>query len=357
MQSKDNLQRETLRKYSNRGNITDTQKELASLKIQYSEYSHLLSNYINKLVNVNRIHPRHLPTQASGRWSTFDPPLTNFPRACINPDCIQGEHEWTEQCWSIRDIVKADSGYVLIIWDHDNIEGKIHDIIVDDHEAIQAHKNMHDLHTITCCKIFGYDFPADLCNPHTSTIDKDWRAKYNWQGKDTKQRVLAKNFNHGSKYTESYKFVHKIQGIEKYGISYKHLEQLARAYIESKSEAWKKKLLLMSSIRRKRIAYTLYGGRRVFYDSSSETGREGFSHMISGTVSDYNNITLNMIEEWLKDDCTLLHNAHDGNKIAVKSERWYNEVNPKEKIKEIIERPVSYQNRALIMTAGIKVYS
>ena len=383
LQTKQNLRRDTLRKLQS----TNKSSELIALRLAYSEDSKLLTGCINKLVNVNRVYPTHLPTQASFRWSTFNPPITNWPRKCINPFCQDNlklhltvdssqedidrfftpaeyiEHEWTDKCWSVRDILSPDSDEIMISWDHDNIEGKIHDLIVNDTEAIQAHESGYDLHTITTCNIFGYDYPTDLRNPHSSTVDTSWRSRYNWQGKDTKQRVLAKNFNHGSKYTKTWRFVYKIQGIEKYGVARERLGQLAKVYISSKQEAWQHKLNIMEDICKKRVAHTLYGGRRIFFDSSEETAREGFSHMISGTVSDYNNHTLILIEEWLGDSVRLLHNAHDGNKIAVKMSaivEWGNVNNSmsifKDKLKAIIERPIEYQGRSLTMTAGVKIY-
>lgn len=352
---KNNLQRDTLRKIITSPKFTPVQQELAALKVAYSEDSRLLTGCVSRLVGISRIHPTHLPTQTSGRWSTLDPPITNWPRECINLECIQSEHEWTDTCWSVRDILLPDSDEILITWDHDNIEGKIHDLVINDEVAIKAHSEGFDLHTITCCNIFGYDYPSNLKNPHTAEEDSEWRGKYNWQGKDTKQRVLAKNFNHGAKYTESYKFVHNIKGIERYGVSYRQLEQLAQNYIRSKGDAWQRKLELMREIREKRIARSLYGFRRVFFDSSAETGRQGFSHMISATVSDYNNETLAALEKLFGDNVRLLHNAHDGDKIAVKRE-VASSVGFKDALKETIERPISYQGRSLIMTAGIKVY-
>jgi DNA polymerase I - 3''-5'' exonuclease and polymerase domains len=255
----------------------------------------------------------------------------------------------------------------MVSWDHDNIEGKIHDIIVDNRTAIKAHQQGYDLHTITCCNIFGYDLPTDLRNPHTSEVDIAWRRRYHWQGKDTRQRVLAKNFAHGSKYTESYKFVHRIKGIEQYGIAYEQLEELAKAYIRANQEAWNTKLAIMATIRQEKMARTLYGFRRKFFVSDPETGREGFSHMISGTVSDYNNQTILAIDNWLGDSCVLLHNAHDGDKFAVKRSwlqehythhpAWEDKVDLfKIDLSSIIERPITYQGRTLTMTAGIKVH-
>ena len=357
-----NLQRETLRKIVKNEKLDAKVRQLAQLRIDYSEDSKNLTSYINQLVGKKRVYMHHLPTQASGRWSTFDPPITNWPRACINPTCPKGEHEWEDGCWSIRDILTADDDEVLITWDHDNIEGKIHDLIVENEEKIKAHAEGYDLHTITCCKMFKYELPINLKNPHSSEEDRAWRARYNWQGKDTKVRVLAKNFNHGSKYTESYMFVHKITGIEKYGISYKELEELARQYIVSEGNAWERKCAIMERIRRERIARSLYGFRRVFFDASPETGREGFSHMISATVSDYNNMTLQLLRKKYGKLGVLLHNAHDGNKFVIKKVyvnfHYGNDVTAfKKDLASVIEREIRYKNRALTMTAGVKIYA
>lgn len=361
-----NLQRDTLRKIISSPKSTPYQRELAQLRLSYSEDAKLLTGTVNKLIGVKRLYLHHLPTQTSGRWSTW---ITNWPRACVNQSCSRSEHEWTDECWSIRDILLPDSDEVLITWDHDNIEGKIHDLVVNDSEAIQAHSEGYDLHTITCCNIFGMDYPSNLKNPHTSAEDSEWRSQYNWQGKDTRRRVLAKNFNHGAKFTESYKFVYRISGIEQYGIDYKSLEQLAKKYIVSKGEAWTRKLEIMRGIRRDRVARSLYGFRRLFFDGSAETGREGFSHMISGTVSDYNNMTLILLEKKLKELNRLLHNAHDGDKLAVRKDlmrygiagistpEGIDRVSVLEIIKPIIERPITYEGRSLIMTAGIKIYA
>lgn len=345
-----------MRKLASSRTATPLQQELAALRISYSEDSKLLTGYINRLVNVDRVYPRHLPTQKSGRWSTFDPPLTNWPRACINPACSQDEHEWLPDiCWSVRDILLPDDDEVLISWDHDAVESRIYDIIVNDEKAIAAHTQGLDSHTITCCDIFGYPYPSNLRDPHTAPEDAAWRREVQWRGKDTRQRVLAKNFVHGSKYTETYRFVHKIPGIEKYGIAYKDLAQLAKTYIASKGAAWDRKLALMATIRKERMARSLYGFRRVFYASSPETGREGLSHMVSATVSDYHNMTFQLFERTFGDAVRLLHNSHDGGKLCIKKTA-YDSTSTFDQCKQLIERPVEYEGRTITLTAGVKIY-
>lgn len=346
------LARDSLRRIKNDKKQTELVRQLANLRIKYSEDAKLLQGYINQLIGTTRLYPRLLPTQASGRWSTLDPPLTNFPRACINPNCIADDHEWDSNCWSVRDILLPDSDEVLVVFDLDNVEGRIHDLIVNDVPALEAHREGYDLHTLTCCDIFGYTYPENKRNPHSSHEDAAWRTTYHWAGKDTRQRVLAKNFSHGSRYTKTYKFVHRIQGIEQYGVSYTNLEQLAKNYIASKGDAWRRKLSIMDKIQKERVARTLYGFRRVFFDSSEETGREGFSHMISGTVSDYINHTLYLFENVLGDSVRLIHNAHDGLKLCIKKDN----IPTIDELRGIIQRDISYGNRTLTLTATVKVY-
>lgn len=350
--SEHTLQAAQLRKLSK--TIKDKQKgELIRLRVLFEEDKRLLANVVNKLVDIDRIYPRHLPTQASFRWSTLNPAVTNWPRRCINQECGVEEHEWTEECWSIRDVLAVEEDEVLVTWDHDNAEGRIHDLIVDDKVGLLAYEQGYDLHTITCCKMFGYALPPNLYDPHKSAECAEWRQEYKWQGKDTRQRVLAKNFNHGSKYSKSYRFVHMLPDVERYGADRKQLTILAKKYIEEKGECWQRKLDIMQQIRKNRVARTLYGARRMFFDSSEDTEKEGFSHMVSGTMSGYNDMTLILLEETFGNSFRLLHNAHDGNKIAIKKDHVA--VNFGQVLSGIIEREVVYQGRGVRLTAGIQV--
>lgn len=349
--AKQSLSREVLRKKSQ--TETDAvKKELIALKIQYSIYFKLLTGYLKQIQGKKIIHPNLLPTQASFRWSVFNPPITNWPRSCINPSCPQEDHESTENCWSVRDILTVKSDEVLFTWDHDDIEGRIHALIVNDDIALDAYRQSHDLHTIMCCRIFRYPFPKDKVNPHSSEIDKEWRAQVKWQGKDTTQRVLAKNMAHGSKYSRTYRFVNVIPNTERFGLKKKDLEIIAKEYIKSKGESWHRKLEIMDEIQRARIARTLQGARRLFYTSNPETGREGFSHMISGTASLYNNETLITLQRELGDSFRLIHNAHDGDKIAIKKDNYPG----KEWLKSKIERFLAHEGQKVLLTASVKEY-
>lgn len=343
--NKQNLRRDTLEKIHKAH-----PSKLIALRLEYSVKSKRLST-INKLAGLDRVYSRHLPTQKSFRWSTSDPAITNFERACINPHCPDYEHEDTEECWGLRDIVLPDSNEVLVVWDHDNIEGRIHDLYLNDQDNLKAHRDNLDLHTITCCKMFHMDLPIDLRDPHGSDIDKGWRERYHWQGKDTQRRVMAKNLNHGSKYAKSKKYVHTIPNIEKYGLSRDELEQMAQDHMDLKKDIFQKKFAVMAEIKRTGIARNLYGARRLFYDKSEETEKEGFAFIISSTVSLFNNETIiNMKAQWPR--ARLIHNAHDGDKVCFPKD----EVPSLDELKQVIIRPMRWEGREVMLTAGVKIY-
>jgi uracil-DNA glycosylase len=346
-----NLQQDTLRKLQLKHDPSSLEYKLISYRLEYSEKAKLLSNYVNKLVDLDRIYPTHLPTQSSFRWSTIGPPLTNFPRECIALECPEYEHEWGEQCWSVRDIVLPDDDEVLVTWDHDDAEGRIYALRLDDQEDLEAYRQGYDLHTITACNLFNMALPIDLRNPHSSRADAEWRRENKWQGKDTQRRVMAKGFKHGSKYSVSYKFVRSIKNIDKYDRTMDELEDMAKAFLKVKAKTFDKKIKVMNEIKKAKVARNLYGAKRQFYDSSEATGKDGFSFMISSTVSLYNNITLILMKQRFP-SCRLIHNAHDGDKMCFPRD----EVPSIAELKDVIERSVSWEDREVILTAGVKVY-
>lgn len=344
------LQRDTLKALQHKYDPTSLEFKVIALRLEYSEKSKLLTGYVNNLVEMERIHPRHLPTQSSFRWSTIGPPLTNFPRECINPSCLDGEHEWEEPCWSLRDIVLPDHNEVLVTWDHDDAEGRVYALCLNDKEDLVAYQEGFDLHTITCCGLFDMALPTNLKNPHTSVEDTAWRSTYNWQGKDTLARVMAKGFKHGSKYSVSHLFVRSIKNVEQYGRTMKEMEQKAKEYLLLKKDTVEKKKEVMASIKRSKVARNLYGAKRQFYDGSEHTAKEGFSFMISSTVSLYNNMSLIMLKKQFP-QCRLIHNCHDGDKIAFPK----SDVPSLQELKSVIERPVYWDGREVMMTASINI--
>jgi len=303
------------------------------LRLEYTAVAKLLSNFISKL-ETDVIYVEILPTQKTARWSYFNPAPNNFPRRCINPDCPTLLHEKTDQCWSLRDCIKPYADEYWIDGDHDAFEARIFALILGWQEALDAFEEGYDPHTPTACGLFDLPLPQDKINPHVSSVDESWRHLVEWQGKDDKRRTLAKNFTYGSQYVYVEEYGHEklrfnpnyilsVSGVEEVATSLfgkttdvkSHLVRLAKRYIELNHKTQLKKARMMASIKKQRKAYTLHKARRIFFESTEETAKEGFNHRVQGTGADYMNESILSVKKHYP-QCSLVQNSHDGLKIA-----------------------------------------
>ena len=211
----------------------------------------------------------------------------------------------------------------------------------------------------------------DKVNPHTSTIDTDWRHFVKWQGKDDKRRVLAKNFRYGSQYfyvritkdgTLKYnpRYILGAQGVEEVaqeligqGMDVRQfLIDMANRYVTLTREVQYRKAEMMEHIRRAKVSRSLFGARRLFYETTQDTAKEGFNHIIQGTVVDVMNKGLiEVAQRWPK--ATLVHNAHDGAKLAFDSK--LDSTHLIEELRSIFEQELEYEGESVPLTAQFKV--
>lgn len=352
------VSKDTLRKFIsyNKQNVSkQKQVELAQLRLRYQELHQPLTNYIRPLLTATdeRIHPKMLPTQASGRWSTFNPPLTNFSKKCINPDCPQQWHEKRPECWSVRDCIMPDQGWFWVDLDLDAVEARIFALKVYDQEAIHAFNRGLDIHTPTACRLFDLPQPGNLVDPHVSPVDTRWRQEVKWRGKDDLRRGIAKNFRYGTQYCLKPEAVLLVKDLEQFGLDRSDILRLAYAYWELTKEQQKIKFEHMKRIRTNKVARTLFGSRRVFFDNSDDTAKEGFNHECQGSVVDYINMTLLKIHRGFPGSY-LVHNAHDGFKWSFPLDQ-YDPQATFQQVKEITEGCLTYQGLTVNITASGKI--
>ena len=104
--------------------VLGAQSVTLDARLQYTEIEGT-ARYVRMMRGQERVFPLMLPTQASGRWSTTNPPLINFPPDCVNPECPQAGTEHgadSPTCWSARDVVGPDPGWFWLHWDADEID-------------------------------------------------------------------------------------------------------------------------------------------------------------------------------------------------------------------------------------------
>lgn len=384
------ISRNELKKVLDKGTLNTTQRELAELRLQYSNLSNLQTSILPKLRNKERIYPTILPTQASGRWSYLNPPLSNFPKKCINPDCPKYHHEKTEHCWSIRDCLLPEDNTFWIEHDLDAVEHRIYCLILEWKERIEDLKNGIDIHTPVTCNLFGLPLPTNFRNPHSSKEDIEWRAAIQWQGKDDTRRTMSKNFTYGGQYfyVEMVKegtkvrlpfrvfqnlkyspgFVYSIPNIQSYKIfnpstntlEPPNYEELAVRFVESNIEVQKRKALLMEKYRKDKVSRTLYGGRRYAWVKSQDSAKELFNHTIQGTVASYIDESCILLQKEFPNSY-LIHNQHDSLKWAFYYESKTEEGKREEEkqvleiYKKLTQRELSVGTNSLMITATYKL--
>lgn len=346
----ESVSRNNLKKFIERKDISATQRELALLRLEYSDIAMVKNTFIESLRNKERIYPTILPTQASGRWSYLKPPLSNFPKKCINPECPKYHHEKTPECWSCRDCIEPDPNTFWIEHDLNAVEHVIYCLILQWRERLEELKSGKDPHTRVTCDLFNLPYPSNPYDPHKAVEDTEWRIKVKWQGKDDTRRTMSKNFTYGGQYfyvslcKPTYKprlpsrnyqgllyspmFVYSIPNIQSYLIENEQgkleppkYEELAINFVESNVEIQKRKAYLMEKYRKEKVSRTLYGGPRKAWFSNAENAKELFNHVIQGTVASY-----------IKESCILLqkeypesyiiHNQHDSLKWAFEYESY-----------------------------------
>ena len=293
-----NTEADNLRELRNRLDRVGLESPFLDLRLRHSELS-MDMNYIEMLRPYSRIYHSMLPTQASGRWSVKNPPLTNFKE-------------------DLRDCLLPDEGDAWIAWDLDAIEGKIVAAYSHDRLDLDAFDKGWDIHTITACKMVGIPLPPDLRDPHQSDLAFGWRQQHGWKGKEDKRRILAKvrycllyGRDHtavsGSKYEKD---------MVKMGFDRSVLVQAATQFLASKPNLRSTKAKWWAHCAKVGEARTIFGRRRKLFGKQWDKSKEGWNHMIQGSVTDMVNTALIEIHQ-ANPSWRLIYPSHDAAKHRV----------------------------------------
>lgn len=371
------INKNALKQLLDTASVSTVARRIAELRLEYSECTHLLNHFLKKVSNEPRIHPRMLPTQNSGRWSTVDPPLTNFPKKCINPECPPERHRKTNDCWSMRDLILPDPGELWIEFDLNAVEARIFALLFHWQERLDEFTHDYDIHTPVCCQLFKLPQCSNRVDPHSAPEDEAWRQAIKWQGKDDKRRTIGKNLTFGGQYfyiaydpsrsrvrrplryheglIYNPEFVLTIPDIDTYGLEREELIELAHQFVISTTAIQVKRAHMMADIQRRRVARSLYGFRRIFFTSSQETAKEGFNHVVQSTVVDFINETAIQLAQTYPDS-HLIHNAHDNLKWAFPWSGQESEAHTYlQAVKALVERPLEYDSVSVPITGTFKV--
>jgi hypothetical protein len=213
-------------------------------------------------------------------------------------------------------VLLPDSGTYWIKFDWEAVEARLAATYCQDADDLRAFAAGLDLHTITACRMFGFELPPIQDKRlHTAPEMAAWRARYNWGGPEDARRHMAKTARYALLYAEDYRGILNAKGVERLGYTKKELEDFGRAYLRAKPAFVAAKTAAQAECGRTGLARSAFGRLRRLSGDARTRGKEGWSHTISGTVSDMMNLTLIGIDKAIP-ACWLVVNRHDGAEVA-----------------------------------------
>lgn len=257
-----------------------------------------LARYTRPLLTKDRVFPHMHPlAQASGRWSTTDPALVNFPAR-------EGGVAWG--------MILPDPGYYFLHYDLESLHARIAAAYTKDTEDLECFRNGYDLHTRTACGMWGWRF---LPPNGVEGADPPW------QGKSDRRRRLAKVIRYALLLGLSEQSALESKDIEKEGLTREEVLGFARLYLRSKPHlATAKKRIWEACVREGRARSFMGRLRRLPYDPRSRTSvtdamKEGWSHILQGGEQDIMHMILAGV--WgIFPNAQLVLNSHDGHTWA-----------------------------------------
>lgn len=302
-------------------------------RVVYAAAQQTLSHYIKPLTDAERVHPRFLiHAQASGRWSTTEPPMAQLPKQYNNIVIPDEDEKWVE-------------------WDWDQIELRILAALSHDEVYEEGFKQGWDIHTLNTCDVFGFQYPQDRTNPHGSTVDAIWREAIRWGGKDDPRRRFAKVFIFRLNYGGEAKTATDIPGVAQLGLKARDLVRGSQLYLGRHPRIRQYWQTLSDSALRQGESRTFLGRRRrLLADSIPANRRVAYNHPMQGGVSDIFNTTLIRVANECP-EAIFKYGVHDAQKWGVPTEK-YEEL--KERMHEIVHRPWRVDGRDVIFPATFK---
>ena len=323
--------------------IDEEANPVLEARVVYASAQQQLSHYIEPLIDRPkdggpvrihaRVHPRFLiHAQASGRWSTVDPPMAQVPK-------------------HLQDIVIPDEGEKWIEWDWDQIELRILAALSDDLLYQQGFDQGWDIHTLNTCDVFGWEHPSDKRNPHSSNEDAEWRSRYHWGGKDDPRRRFAKVFIFRLNYGGEAKTATDIPGVKQLGLKASDLVDGSKLYLSKHPrirQYWE--AITREGIHKREVRTFMGRRRRLLVDSKSAMKRLIYNHPMQGGVSDIFNITFIKVAKNCP-DLTFKYGVHDAQKWGVPEEKY--DVNY-ERVYDIVHEPWKVNGKDIIFPATFK---
>lgn len=244
-------------------------------RVIYAAARQVLSHYLNPLLEhrgapKERIYPDFkIHAQASGRWSTTDPPLAQLPE-------------------DLRDIICPDPGMAWIAYDSDQIELRLLAALANDEPYLEAFANGQDVHTLNARAIFD--------DPTITQSDP--------------RRVFAKRFVYRLNYGGNPRGAGNIPGAKQLGLNGSKLVDASSRYLAAHPAMARWREGVAVQVRSTGVSRTFMGRRRRLLSTGPAALREAYNHPLQGSAADVLNTTVIAIHRRLA-YATMVYTMHD----------------------------------------------
>ena len=247
---------------------------------------------------VERVFPNiALHSQASGRHSTTNPPLTTLPD-------------------DLSDLILPELGYIEWGYDWDQIELRIIAAEANDDPLLKAFDSQHDIHTLNACDIFGLPYPPDLVDPNrTNWVAGEalgsWQQDARWKGKKDLRRRFAKVFVYRLLYGAKPETCADIPGVVVLGLDQRGLVRASENWLNRHPavRAYQRKLAEQAS--KTGQVYSFMGRRRTLQETGDEAARQAMNHPMQGGCTDVYEEVLYEIDRAFYPSLRFRWGAHD----------------------------------------------
>ena len=303
-------------------------------RLDFQETQVLLNSHIAPLLNRQRVFPRMVNPQSSGRVGISEPPVGNY-----TADLFYGPH-------GLRDVVRPDRGCKWVAADWSAVEGWIVSHRCNDPVDLEAKQRGLDLHTVTAIHMFKYPDPSGEPTKAflLSSEGEEWRLRTGF----TKEiRDGVKNVRYTMQYAKQAHTVARYA--VKLGLPGADLIRFAHLYLKSKPWLVKWKEARWTEAWRRKEARTAFGRRRRLLGDRYQCEKEGLNHEVQGTVADLMKQTMVLIaQRW--PEAHMAYQQHDGWKTQVPNE-W----NDLDAYRAIVERQVMIDERPINFPCEMEV--
>lgn len=258
---------------------------------------------------------------------------------------------WSSQvAWGM---IQPDPGTEWVHFDLDALHARIAAAYTGDQEDLDWFARGVDIHTLTCCRMFGVSVPPiETKALHEAQECEGWRQSWSppWTGEKDRRRRLAKVMRYALLLGINEMAVLESHEVEELGLSREEALRFARLYLRAKPALVAGKQRIFREVAQAGSARSFMGRLRRLYGDAKQRGKDGWSHILQGGEQDI--MDQIKLDWWREFPESVLHlDSHDGLTVGMPGE-----MAPRlPRLRAIVERTWAINGQSVFIPASWEI--